>query len=522
MLSQTNTFQFIKRNVRFLIFILLIQTTGCKNGSTEKWTENDRAMIDTIVARKYRSVPVPGMAVGIVVGDQIYTRTKGYSDASTFAPFTDSTIFCSGIISETFTASLALALQDRFKIDLDEPVSKYLSYFALQSNTYQTITLKHLLTQSSGVPRHGVVWDFPDMGDSALYATTWSIRMQEPEFNQPGTRVVRSPYNFDIAADFISHASKMRFERFASDFMLDPLDMKHSTYDPKVIFGSAYARSYQIGDWLTYRFTPRKDYPVNGEHAGSIGLNTTIEDITHWMSMLLNNGMYKGKQVFASNLVKQMMTPVFRTDQKDSYMGLGWEIKTVNGVQLFFKSGEVGGFDHALLLIPEFRMGVIVAINAKSDFQPAVFAQELLFSIKNKTIPQYKPSIHVEMGRILHSTGSVDQSIAFFNKELQNKSSVYDCSDMALSQFGSNLLYRLQRQSDALKVYQACLSTFPKSPYSHLNLAEYYLTQKDVKKTEMELNTIQKLPKAGSDVVSRVKMIKGTLALIKEKQSEKE
>jgi len=388
--------------------LILYFMVGCgnylKDGQTTSLSQHDRAMIDSIIASKFHSHPVPGLAVGLVVGDQIYTKTVGYSDAINFIDFNESTVFCTGVISETFTASLALALKHHFKVDLNEPISKYLPHFSLNSSTYKNITINHLLTQTSGVPRHGVFWDFPNMGDSALWHTTWSIRLQEPEFETPGTKVVRSPYNFDIAADLIAHASNSRFEDFVTKYLFTPLQMKMSTYDADKIFSSNYARPHQISSWLTNQFETTSDYPINGEHAGSIGWHTNIEEATRWISMLLNGGKYNEKQILPAKLVHQMMTPTLKTDQVGSFVGLGWEIKTINGTQVFIKAGAVGAFENALVMIPEFKMGVMVVVNAQTDFMPDIFAQELLFSIKNKNVPQYRPSIHYEMGRILNST----------------------------------------------------------------------------------------------------------------------
>jgi len=509
----------------FLFSLVTFTTISCTNSpkknQAEELTSTDKLMVDSIIGLKYNCNPISGLAVGLVIGDQTYTRTMGYSDVSKQTPFTDSTLFCTGIISETFTSSLALALNNQFDIDLNEPVSKYLPHFSLNSKTYNEITIKHLLTQTSGVPRHGLIWDLPNMSDSALFQTTWSIRLQEPEFEKPGTRVVRSPYNFDIAADLIGSASKMRFQDFAAQYMLKPLKMQKSTYNPDNIFKTNYAKPHLVNNWLTYEYAPTNDYPINGEHAGSIGLHTTIEETTHWISMLVNNGKYNKKQILPSKLVAQMMSPVFKTDQKTgSAVGLGWEIKNQNGTQIFIKSGTIGGFDHALVIIPQFNMGVMVATNAQSDFEPAIFAQELLFNIKNKTRPNYRPSIHIEMGRILNSTNSIDEAISFFNKVYQNNQGSYFCSDLALSQFGSNLLYRLGRETDALKVFETCLAIYPNSVYAHLNLAEFYLYQKNIEKTENKLIEIEKIVNNEPDVVSRIKTIKGTLELLKEKAAE--
>ena len=510
---------FPQANILVLISALFCIAVSCtENYSRNKirFDRDDLTMADTIIDRKFRASAVPGLAVGLVLGDQTFVKTLGFSNQEQRIPYTDSTVFCTGVLSEVLTSMLALALNQHHHIGLEEPVLKYLPHFSLNSNSYKHITIRHLLTQTSGVPRHSLFWDFPNMGDSALWQTTWSIRLQEPEFEPPGVQIVRSPYNFDILADLIEHASKSRFEDFVSRHVFQPLQMGRSSYCPDSVHSDRYAKPHFVQNWLTYQNAVKQDYPLNREHAGSMGWHTTVQDATKWMSMLLNHGKHHGEQVLKASLVKEFLSPAYKTDQAGSFMGLGWEIKTINGTLVFIKAGEIGGFDNALVFIPEFKMGALVSVNAQSDFQPALFAQELLFSLKTNTLPDYQIPVYLEMGKILESTGSIGKAIDFY-KQAKADSRKYDCFDLMLSQFGSNLFYRMGREREALAVFELCRSEFLNSAYTHLNFAEYYLHQKDVEKTELELQVVERIAEQSHDIKFRVRLIKGALELLLEK-----
>lgn len=480
-------------------------------------SEEDRAIIDSIVEQKFNTVAVSGLAVGVVVGNQTHTRTMGYSDVSTNRLFSDSTVFCAGVLSEAVTASLFLALQHNYKVSMNTPVAEILNHFSLSSDTYQNISVKNLLTQTSGVPKLSVLWDYPNMGDSALYATTWGIRLLEPEFQPPGTKVVRSPYNFDIAADCIEHVSEMSLDKFAKKYMFNPLQMHHSTYKPVFNGGEDFSKPHQIVDWLTYEYGVVSDYPLNGEHAGSIGWHTSINDAVRWISMLMNNGQFDGKTILPSKITKLMTSPHYKTNISDAFMGFGLEVKSVDGLDYYYKTGFTGGFEQSLIMLPSLKTGVVVITNAVSDFQPEVFAQELISSIINKVIPKYKTPVHLKMGKVLKTTQSVDSALLVFEKNRTND--FYDCSDIALSQFGMNLHYHLNREEDALKVFQKCVELFPNSAYAHLNLAEYYAANMNYKQAEKELYIVKTIENTEFDVKERVKLVETSIDLIKEKEN---
>ena len=479
--------------------------------------DTGESIINHIIENKFEAVPVPGLAVGIVSDTEEYLYTLGHSDLSTNAVFTDSTSFCAGVLSETMTASLALALEHNYTVNLDEPVSRVLSHFALNSDTYQKITLQHLLTNTSGVPKLNVTWDYPNLSDSALYQTTWSIRLLEPEFPTPGTQVIRSSYNFDIAADFISNASRLQFDKFADTYMFQPLQMKQSTYKPSPESLKTYSKPHEVKDWLTYAFTPRSEYPLNGEHAGSIGFHTTLGDLTKWMSMILNNGQYKGKMILPENLATSLTQPKYATNTPGSYIGLGLEIKIVNDIAICYKTGQVGGFEQSLLLVPALKIGIVVITNASSDFQTEVFAHELLTAVTNKQIPKYKKSLHIKMGEIYKTTSSIDSVLQYFEANMDNQQ--YEVSDLTLSHFGMTLFHRLNKKQDALQVYLKGNLLFPQSAYIHLNLAEYYIANRKVEDAERELSLISTLHNNEFDVIERIELLENAITLIKEKEN---
>lgn len=503
-----------------LLMILLSILCSCDQLKDKRIqiNETDRLILDSIATGAFESYPMPGLAIGLVCNGEVYSKSFGYADKNSNQPFTNSTVFCSGVISEAFTAFLAQMLIQNFNnINHDSKVASYLPHFSLNSDNYTDITLKHILTQTAGIPFHNVFWDLPNFSDSALSMTTWSIRLQEPEFPMPGTRIVRSPYNFDIAADFIANASKLPFENFAQTYLFDPIGMKQSTYRYYKIQKADHAIPYEVDNWLTYSFKPCSNYPFSREHLGSIGWHTSINDASIWIKMVLNRGKINGKQVISSELIEEYLNPQYKTDQEGSYIGLGWEIKTVDKLKVFIKSGEVGGFNNALVLIPGINAGAIIVSNGTSDFQPAFLAQDLIFYLKDKVIPSYKKSIHIDMGKVLDSTYSVQEAIEFYERKKIEEPQKYDFSVLSISQLGANLFFRMGKESEALEIYKFCKKEYPDAAYTYLNFAEYGLYKKDTNRVEYELSKIAETGDTTSrDITERLAIIRNALDILKE------
>lgn len=112
----------------------------------------DTAQIDKFVETMREKLDIPGVAVGIVQGDQtVYTKGYGISGPDG-QPVTAQTPFILGSVSKSFTALGIMQLVEQGKIDLDAPVQHYLPDFELaDKEASKTILVRHLLNQNSGL-----------------------------------------------------------------------------------------------------------------------------------------------------------------------------------------------------------------------------------------------------------------------------------------------------------------------------------------------------------------------------------
>lgn len=494
--------------------VLFLQA-GCwpDRSETELFPEEQADELGSFITRLQQALPLPGIAVAVIKDRAVYYHTAGYRRLADEAPFTDSTVFFSGNLSELMVASTVLRLAGSGKISLDDPVVLHLPYFRLAGDTYRTITVRHLLTHTSGVPYHEATWELPS-AEAALEATTRSIRLQEPVFDPPGSRIKRSPYNYDILADLVSKVSGTSFEAYARDEVFRPLGMHASSFTKGTVPEDQLARPHEIGNWLNYTISDTESYPYNPEHAGSIGFHTSVRDIAGWMYMLLQGRRVAGADFLNKDLHREMMKAHYKTGE-NAYTGFAWEIRGPAGQYIYKKSHQTGGFSADMTLIPAQNTGVLVVSNIGGDFNPGFISGQIIAWLNGHDLNLPKTPVSVAMGEKLDATGSLDSAFRWYAYLKEKHPAAYDFSEEVLSQLGVNLLYRLEDPEKAILVFRFCTKEFPASASAYLHLAEACFLHHDNRQASQALDRAKRLAVSGghADLHARLAYMEEALAL---------
>jgi CubicO group peptidase (beta-lactamase class C family) len=458
------------------------------------------------------SFPIPGISIAIVSNDSVYYTALGVSDASNH-PFTTTTPFLAGSVSEPMLATAVLKLADEGELDLDKPVIEYLPYFKMAGDNYKKVTVRHLLTHTSGVQHYNIMWDAPNFKADALEITTKSIASQQPQFKEPGTRVSRSPYNYDILADVVSKVTGKPFEAYLKMEVFNRLGMSASAFSkPKKT-----AMPFHINNWLTYTTKPDSLYPYNRENGGSGGFHTTAKDISTWMFAVLNKGK-AGTSLTDQKVYEQMLSAQFKNG-KQSAIGFGWEIKDDGKQKIYLKGSQYGGFSNQVILIPGKKIGVAVTSNVAGDYNPANISRLVAAWLNGGQLIMPKIPISMAMGKAMAKSGNMKDAFkAYVNLKITEPDK-YDFSSAALSQFGVNMLHRIHNKEKALQAFQFCVAQYPASAYAYLNLAEGYVFIKDVKNTRLALTKAKALPDDSGVKASYLAYLQENLEILEEKKS---
>jgi len=279
----------------------------------------------------------------VLVADKdkvLCTESVGFSDVGAKKALKPDAIFWIASQSKSITAAALMILVDGGKVNLDDPVDKYLPEFKglwlaveqdkdhiLLKRPKRAITVRDILSHTSGMPFRSAMEE-PTLDMLALRDAVKSYAMT-PLQSEPGAKYQYSNAGINTAGRIIEVVSGMPYEEFLDKRLFEPLSMKDTTFWPSEDQLKRLAKLYKpnkdkndleettIGQ-LTYPLSDRKRQPMP---AG--GLFSTADDVGRFCQMMLNGGVVNGKRVLSEDAVKQMTTKQTGDALKDNY-GLGW------------------------------------------------------------------------------------------------------------------------------------------------------------------------------------------------------
>jgi CubicO group peptidase (beta-lactamase class C family) len=285
----------------------------------------------------------------------VYLETVGYRDLATKIPMPANAMFWIASTSKPMTATAVMMLVDEGKINLDDPVEKYLPEFhgmmvrpaqpdskpAAQGaqdvqNSVPLVPASHpilvreILSHTSGLPFHSTA----EPGALDMLPLKDAVRSYaaDPLIYQPGTDYKYSNEGINTAARIIEVVSGMPYERFMQERLFDPLGMKDTTFWPNAEQISRLAQTYKLDPQtkslvevpvaqLTYPLNDRQHrYPMP---AG--GLFSTAEDVSKFCRMILNGGELNGERIISAQALHTMTIPENMGLGKTDY-GFAWNI----------------------------------------------------------------------------------------------------------------------------------------------------------------------------------------------------
>jgi CubicO group peptidase (beta-lactamase class C family) len=312
---------------------------------------------------------IPGLAVGIVAdGALVYSRGFGVQNLGKPAkPVTTRTLFHMASVTKPFVATAVMQLVEQEKVDLDAPVTNYVRYFRLKDSRYKSITVRQMLTHSSGMPDvEDYQWNKPELDDGALERYVRGLADEELRF-APGSKFAYSNMAFEVLGDLVAKVSGKSFEQYVAANLLDPLGMKSST----LLLAQADEALIALGHTRTADGTMISiaHYPYNRAHSPSSNLHSNVVDMARWMLANLNRGELDGRRILKRSTYDILWKPAMETGKPDRSVGISWFLDRSKGEELVLHAGGDDGFLTYVCLCPARKIGVVIMTNC--DAAPA-------------------------------------------------------------------------------------------------------------------------------------------------------
>jgi CubicO group peptidase (beta-lactamase class C family) len=409
---------------RIVLFVLvaLVTSAPCRaqNGATNR--------IDEYVQAEMTRQRIPGVSLAIVKnGAVVYAKGYGFANLEHKVPVKPETIFQSGSIGKQFTATAVMMLVEEGKVNLDEKISKYLGAVP---DAWANITVRHLLTHTSGLTDYPDDFDFRrDYTEDELLKRAQAIT---PAF-KPGEKWQYSNLAYVTLGILIHKVSGQFYGDFLQERVFKPLGMTSTRIISEADIVMKRAAGYRI-----------VQNEIKNQNWVSPSLNTTADgalyfsvlDVAKWDAALY------GEQLLKRASLEQMWTPVLLNNNKTYDYGFGWSFGRVSGHRIIEHGGAWQGFTSYIARYVDDRLTVIVLDNLAGgnagkiahhvaalynpelsrkpieDNEPMVtaFAQDLLQKLTSGTADQnqFAPNLREELfpgraerlSRLLKSLGA--------------------------------------------------------------------------------------------------------------------
>jgi CubicO group peptidase (beta-lactamase class C family) len=279
----------------------------------------------------------------------------GYQDIETKKPMTKDTIFSIMSMTKPFVGTCIMILAEEGKIAINDPVERYLPEFKGQKGGSRPITLRDLMTHTSGLATQppDQIKDLYSKQDMSL-AEAVKIYATTPLQFEPGTQWQYSNMGIDTLGRIIEVQSGMPFEKFLEERLLKPLGMKDSFIYPPADRYPRIALVHEVKDGKLQRSKNLFYLGDSGNFrkgatfsAPSYGMYSTAMDLAAFYQMMLNGGTYKGKKILSAASV-HTATTIHTGDIKSGHLagtgfGLTWEVtKDALGTLTLMSIGSFG------------------------------------------------------------------------------------------------------------------------------------------------------------------------------------
>lgn len=311
--------------------------------------------IDTFAREQTKRARTTGAAIGVIHDNKV--TLKGYGELRPDSPV----IIAS--LSKSFTALAVMQQVEDGKIALNDPIVKFLPDFKVgDGKQSRHITVKQLLSQTSGISTKA--------GQIALNfdKTTLDEAVHDisafPLSHEPGKGFEYSNANYILAGRIVEKASALSFGQYMAKHIFEPLQMKNT---------SAMANTQSVKNFVKGNINVLgAKVPMNDAISPALVpdgyIISTAEDMTHYLTMQLNEGVYENVRVISKESLQQMhMAQASLGDTEavpnSTDYGLGWGVGKAAGQPIVSHDGQLRDMQTNMAILPQSKSAIVVLVN---------------------------------------------------------------------------------------------------------------------------------------------------------------
>ena len=301
----------------------------------------------------------PGFAIGIVRNDSlIYSKGYGIANLEYNIPNAPETIYHMASVSKQFTAYAIVLLARQGKLNLDDDIRKYLTWFP---DLKQKITIRNLVNHTSGIRDQ---WQLLAMAGTRLDDVITEDQIvkilgkQQALNFKPGDEWSYSNSGFTMLGEIIKSVTGKTLRQFTDSAIFRPLGMDHTHFhddyteiEPNRAYSYDRDKGHFINDVLSY------------SNAGATSLFTNVPDMSKWIMNFYNH------KVGDQQDIETLTTKAILNNGKVQDYAMGIGVDMYRGQKRYSHNGGDAGFRTSVSVFPDLKMGFI-AFSNMGDVNP--------------------------------------------------------------------------------------------------------------------------------------------------------
>ncbi len=348
-----------------LFLLILIGFNFSYHANAENIAKNNAdnsnfAELNRVIQHEAADKGLPLLSIALVDENGIVWSGKAGSEGKNLEGVNGNDItYKVGSVSKLFTDIAVMQYVEQGILDIDTPITSYLPNFRPENPFGTNITLRMLMSHSSGLVREPPVGNYFDPTEPSLVDTIYSLNNTTLVY-EPGTKVQYSNAGIAVVGYVLEKISGKPFAALLKENLLAKLGMSNSAFTPDANVAQNLPAAYMSTYQGTRSIAPTFELGI--APAGS--MYSTMSDLALFMEALIKKGEGENGRVLAPETLEKMWTP--QTDilsGRARSFGIGFSLGELDGQKSVAHGGAIYGFATQMKVLPDRKIGVAISTN---------------------------------------------------------------------------------------------------------------------------------------------------------------
>ena len=282
--------------------------------------------LEQLILNAIENGSFPGANYAVVTKDKVWMGSLGNKELypNVIENNIDTIYDMASLTKVICTTTCIMQLVEKGLLRIYDPVVRYLPDFK-----FSNITVWNLMTHTSGLPE-GIYGPKDKMNTNDV----WDVIYNKVDLKfEPGSKIVYSDINYIILGKLVEILTGLTIDKYSKINVFEPLGMIDSGYNPvdkERCAATEYRDDATMTGYVKGYVHDETAYAMEGV-AGHAGLFSTVKDVTHFIQMILNDGVFDGKRILSKitidELYKVQVKEFSGVEVLPKARCLGWQTK---------------------------------------------------------------------------------------------------------------------------------------------------------------------------------------------------